>query len=157
MLHSAVSARLLVALLLLLVLAACAMDEPVRTAQNPVRDQRLHALMIGELDQELARLDALAFDLHLTQTELDVVRQRRAAAIALNAAQLRASAAELLSLQASLILTADDASRFADLARHLQETTATLEQQAAAGRLQELGPVMREIRATCASCHSLYR
>lgn len=144
-------------LLTLLLLAGCATETPLPTAQAPLRDERLHALMVGELDQELARLDVLAFDLHLTQTELDVMRQRRAAAIAVNAAQLRDSAAEVLALQTTLDLAADEASRFDSLARQLQDKAATLEQLASAGRLQELSPLMRELRATCNSCHSLYR
>jgi cytochrome c556 len=157
MLRHAPSARALPGLLALLVLAACASQQSAPASQTPLRDQRLHALMVGELDQELARLDALAFDLHLTQTELDAVRSRRAAAIALDAAQLRDSAAEVLGLQPSLALAADEAGRFAALARQLQEAATSLQQQAAAGRLQELSPLLREINATCHSCHSLYR
>lgn len=157
MLRHALSARALSGLLALLVLAACASQQTAPASQAPLRDQRLHALMVGELDQELARLEALAFDLHLTQTELDAVRSRRAAAIALDAAQLRESAAEVLRLKQSLALAADEADRFAALAGQLQETATTLEQRAAAGRLQELSPLLREINATCHSCHSLYR
>lgn len=157
MLRRPVPAQGLPHLLMLLFLAGCASDEAARSAQAPVRDQRLHALMVGELDQELARLDALAFDLHLTQTELDAVRRRRANAIAINAGQLRESAAEVLTLQPTLGLAADEAIRFAALARQLQDQAASLQQIATAGRIQEIAPLMRELSATCNSCHSLYR
>lgn len=142
---------------LLLSLIACSSTDPASSGPTAVRDQRLHALMVGELDQELARLDALAFDLHLTPGELDAVRERRRRAIALNAAQLRNSAAEILALQSELGLAATAAPQFNALARQLQDTAASLEQQATTGQLQQLGATMRALSGTCQACHSLYR
>ncbi len=158
MLRQAVFARALCGLSLLLLLqTACTGNGAAPATPQPLRNERLHALMIGELDQELARLDALAFDLHLTPAELDDVRERRARAITLNAARLRASAAEILQLQPDLALGATDGPRFAALAQQLQDSAAALEQQAGSGQLQQLGSTMRTLSATCNACHALYR
>jgi cytochrome c556 len=144
-------------LLVLLAVSACSSNATPKAGANGIHDQRLHALMIGELDQQLTRLNVLAFDLHLTPAELDQQRQRRSTAIAASAAQLRNSASELLALQPTLPLQDADQERFAALAQQLQATALTLEQAAGSGRLQNLAPLMQELSITCTSCHSLYR
>jgi cytochrome c556 len=140
----------LLQVLLLAALAGCAME-------TAPRDDNLHALMTDTLNVQMARLNALSFELHQTQTELDRERQRRRNEIATAAGRLREAAGAIADAALPASLQDEDRQLFETLAVALQGHASSLEQSARDGDFGRLETQMAELNATCNTCHNLYR
>ena len=124
---------------------------------GPVTSENLHALMTDALNVQMARLNALSFELHQTQTELDQERQRRRNEIASAAASLRKAASTISAYPLPSQLGEEDLGLFSTLATALQSHASALEQSALSGQLEALEEQMLQINTTCNTCHSIYR
>ena len=148
---------LLVRLLLPVLLASCGTGGQQINGQQINDRGTLHALMTSEVNLQMTSLNALAFELHQTQTELDQLRRRRSISLAQAAGRLRQAAQAIPAASRPANLdTADDA-RFLELATALGGHAARLEQSAIDGRVELLEQQMQAINTTCNTCHALFR
>lgn len=143
--------------LMLSVLAASACSVPQAPAPEGLHDDGLHALMVGELDHQLTRLQALSFELHLTPAELERLQAQRARAIAASASRLDVGAQAVLALEPTLPLPDASRARFRELAGQLQDAAHSITQQAQGHDLSAFESNLSRLRATCDSCHALFR
>jgi cytochrome c556 len=130
---------------------------PSCTVEPVPQGNSLHALMTDTLNVQMARLNTLSFELHQTQTELEQEKSRRRGEIAGAAARLREAAAGIPSASLPARLGDEDRQLFETLATALESHAANIERSARAGDSDALAIQMRELNATCNSCHSLYR
>ena len=119
----------------------------------------LHAVMSEQLMVESARLNALLFDLHRTETVLVRERAQQIRRIGESARSLQQGASGVLGLATSLPLYENDAARFGDLAAQLEGQADTLATLAETGQLtpEQMENYLSRINATCNACHILYR
>jgi len=124
----------------------------------------LHALMVDRMRQEFAALNVLLFDLHRTEDELDVERERQMLRIREASLQLAADAREVGAMQnvrllQSLYLDPQNLPRFRELATQLERQAMDFADIAERGALDtgEARRVFEEVNGTCNTCHALFR
>ena len=119
----------------------------------------LHAVMSERLLVDSARLNALLFDLHRTETVLVREREQQIRRIGESARSLQQGAIGVLELVTSLPLSENDATRFGDLAAQLEGQADTLATLAETGQPtpEQMENFLSRISATCNACHILYR
>ena len=161
--HPHRSIQILVGLLTML-LFGCVGDAPPRssaiseTGAGPEL-AALHAVMSEQLMVDSTRLNALLFDLHRTETVLVRERGRQIKRIGESARSLQQGAIGVLDLATSLPLSANDRTRFSDLATQLAGQADSLASLAETGQLTpaQMENYLTRISATCNACHILYR
>ena len=139
MIYSHRSLQILVGLLAML-LFGCAGEVSSRSpaiSQAGARPELadLHAVMSEQLMVDSARLNALLFDLHRTETVLVRERGQQIRRIGESARSLQQGAIVVLDLATSLPLSANDSTRFGDLATQLAGQADTLATLAETGQL----------------------
>lgn len=138
-------------------LAGCTTPDVMPGHGQPVDDVRLHALMTDRISVLSDQLDALMFEQHRTESELDALRSQRSAQVAAAAARLQQSArrlGETLPPQTGPLASPE---RFSALAGQLAEHAGDLAQLAREERVERYQAVAARIKATCDTCHGLYR
>lgn len=142
-------------------LSACAMlmsgcyssssvPEPVRA--DGLQDAGLHAIMTQNIERHIDRLDYA-----LAGARDDVSVRENTAGIIQSTQGLQLSADIIMTLRATLPLSADAANIYAERATELKGFAGELEALARAGRINELRPIVAQINASCNSCHQLFR
>jgi hypothetical protein len=150
--------------LLTVLLGACAGEVSSRPPEisetgDGAETAGLHAVMSEQLMVDSARLNALLFDLHRTETVLAREREQQIRRIGESARSLQQGAIGVGGLATSLPLSENDTSRFADLAARLVEQADSLATQAEGGQLTpgQMEIILSRINTTCSDCHILYR
>ncbi|MEE4279476.1 MAG: hypothetical protein V2I82_13495 [Halieaceae bacterium] len=124
----------------------------------------LHALMVQRMRNEFAALNVLLFDLHRTEGELVVERERQQKRIRDASLQLAADAREVGSLKdeqllQSLYLEPRKLPRFRELAAQLESEAMEFADLAERGALDspEAKRLFENVNGTCNTCHALFR
>lgn len=138
------------AVLMLGCYSSSSVPEPVPA--DGLQDPGLHAIMTQNIERHVDRLDYA-----LAGARDDVSIRENTAGILQSTQGLQLSADIIMTLRASLPLSADAATIYAERATQLKGFAAELESLTRAGRLNELRPVLAQVNASCDSCHQLFR
>lgn len=142
----------------MLLLAGCsaAPDRPPGHGE-PLDNVRLHALMTDRIATLSDQLNALTFEQHRTESDLEELRGQRSAEVAAAAMRLEQSALRIAGAPPPATGPLASGERFSALARQLAEGAGELAQLAREERVNRFQPAIERINATCNACHGLYR
>ncbi len=117
----------------------------------------LHAIQSEQLRELMDRMDILMQESFMTEYEVDIERRKYALRIASGADNLSKTVIAITDLLPSLKLNAEDQHTFLTLANKLGNQAQTLQKQATQNQIDAIDNTMKQINATCASCHALFR
>lgn len=141
-----------------LLLAGCSTaPETAPGHGEPLDNVRLHALMTDRIAILSDQLNALTFDQHRTESDLEELRGQRSAEVAAAATRLQQSALRIAGTPPPVTGALASEERFSALARQLAEGAGELAQLAQEERVNRFQPTIERINATCNACHELYR
>ncbi|MGM0632527.1 MAG: cytochrome c [Pseudomonadota bacterium] len=146
------------AVVALFLLTGCGASPTVAPGHGePLDHVRLHALMTERIARLSDQLNALTFDQHRTESELDELRGQRSAGVAAAATRLRQSALRIGQASPPMTRTPASEKRFRSLAGQLAESAGDLARLAREERVSRYRPAIERINATCNACHESYR
>jgi hypothetical protein len=144
-------------LALLFLQAAGITDAADNEIGSEIAQSTLHDIMTDRISEAITQMELLLLDQTLTEKELNEERKRKAAIIAVSAAELQHSVDTILALQPQLPLNQEESPKFGALANKLKFQASELEGLARSNRFNELKPAHEVMKTTCNACHALFR
>ena len=117
----------------------------------------LHAIESAQLRELMNRMDILMQESFMTEYEIDIQRRKYAMRIAATAEELSKTVKAIIDVLPSLKLSSEEQKVFLSLAKNLDDRAQLLHKQAKQNQIDAINNTMKQIGATCTSCHSLFR
>lgn len=144
-------------MLVMLLLTGCGASPAVPPGGEPLDNVNLHALMTDRIAILSNQLDALTFEQHRTESDLEELRGRRSAEVATAATRLEQAALRIGRASSMVPGPLASEERFRALAAQLAENASELAQLAREERVDRFPSALERINVTCNACHGLYR
>ena len=129
----------------------------LHNAQTESGQPALHAIQSTRLRELMDRMDILMQESFMTEYEIDIQRRKYAMRIAATAEELSKTVKAIIDVLPSLKLSSEEQKVFLSLAKNLDDHARLLHKQAKQNQIDAINNTMKQIGATCTSCHSLFR
>lgn len=139
-----------------LFLTACA-ETGIKSYTEADGKPHSHAIQSAELRELMHRMDNLMQESFMTEYQVDKERRKYALRIASGAENLSKAITEITLILPSLKLDSKEQFVFLSHANKLDDLAWVLHKQARQNQIDAFDNTMRQIDATCASCHALFR
>jgi len=143
-------------LLFCCLLSACSASPDSNTFSS-LGEPALHAVQDRELQKLMDRMNGLMLERFMTEHEMDIERSRYSKQIYRAASELQTTAQSLANKAKDLGLTAEEQKAYLNLAGKLGLHAQSLQRQAEHHTFNAMTETLRDMKATCTACHTLFR